>query len=301
MLAMGPRDLNSAPYSPVHCSSHSMTSFQSSELTELPVVENSQLFAQRTVRPPSVNFILSHSKSFGEGAWGRNGVQRGRGAQCQKHILLHLPADYSPPPPLHALSRDRAIAYGPGGRGVHLGPCPASPPRPPKSQKRPSEKKMKFTEEARDWRPSLGAHTCCRPLTPSEGGGVATKQWAARNRTQPGGTPPQTQGSALHQKHPPANPLNLHAPPPPPPAPGQCACLLSLPSFNFLLVLRALCCVLLCAWSWRLRCVQLKTAAGRRGRGAWGRGAWGSPRPCGMSLTPGGQACQAGTPTERCS
>ena len=47
MLAMGPRDLNSAPYSPVHCSSHSMTSFQSSELTKLPVVENSQLFAQR--------------------------------------------------------------------------------------------------------------------------------------------------------------------------------------------------------------------------------------------------------------
>ena len=26
MLAMGPRDLNSVPYSPVHCSSHSMTS-----------------------------------------------------------------------------------------------------------------------------------------------------------------------------------------------------------------------------------------------------------------------------------
>ena len=47
MLAMGPRDLSPAPYSPVHCSSHSMTSFQSSELTELPVVENSQLFAQR--------------------------------------------------------------------------------------------------------------------------------------------------------------------------------------------------------------------------------------------------------------
>ena len=40
MLAMGPRDLNSAPYSPVQCSSHSMTSFQSSELTEPPVVEN---------------------------------------------------------------------------------------------------------------------------------------------------------------------------------------------------------------------------------------------------------------------
>ena len=47
MLAMGPGDQNSAPYSPVHCSSHSMTSFQSSELTELPVVENSQLFAER--------------------------------------------------------------------------------------------------------------------------------------------------------------------------------------------------------------------------------------------------------------
>ena len=59
MLAMGPRDLNSAPYSPVHCSSHSMTSFQSSELTELPVVENSQLFAQRTVRP------LSMGQKFG--------------------------------------------------------------------------------------------------------------------------------------------------------------------------------------------------------------------------------------------
>ena len=50
MLAMGPRDLNSAPYSPVHCSSHSMTSFQSSELTELPVMENSQRFAQRAHR-----------------------------------------------------------------------------------------------------------------------------------------------------------------------------------------------------------------------------------------------------------
>ena len=67
MLAMGPRDLNSAPYSPVHCSSHSMTSFQSSELTELPVVENSQLFAQRVHsaryapkgarRPPCIFFL----------------------------------------------------------------------------------------------------------------------------------------------------------------------------------------------------------------------------------------------------
>ena len=34
-------------FCPVHCSSHSMTSFQSSELTELPAVENGQLFAQR--------------------------------------------------------------------------------------------------------------------------------------------------------------------------------------------------------------------------------------------------------------
>ena len=58
MLAMGPRDLNSAPYSPVHCSSHSMTSFQSSELTELPVVENSQLFVQRTVRPPNGHVLF---------------------------------------------------------------------------------------------------------------------------------------------------------------------------------------------------------------------------------------------------
>ena len=47
MLAMGPRDLHFAPYSRVHCSSHSMASFQSSELTELPLSENSQLFAQR--------------------------------------------------------------------------------------------------------------------------------------------------------------------------------------------------------------------------------------------------------------
>ena len=60
MLAMGPRDLNSAPYSPVHCSSHSMTSFQSSELTELPVVENSQLFAQRghSARYHDVTFFI---------------------------------------------------------------------------------------------------------------------------------------------------------------------------------------------------------------------------------------------------
>ena len=59
MLAMGPRDLNSAPYSPVHGSSHSMTSFQSSELTELPVVENSQLFAQRAHSARYAPFVPS--------------------------------------------------------------------------------------------------------------------------------------------------------------------------------------------------------------------------------------------------
>ena len=88
MLAMGPRDLNSAPYSPVHCSSHSMTSFQPSELTELPVVENSQLFAQRvhsaciaraqrTVRP-----LRGGRRAF----WG------GGGLSCQEND----PADAHP-------------------------------------------------------------------------------------------------------------------------------------------------------------------------------------------------------------
>ena len=68
MLAMGPRDLNFAPYSPVHCSSHSMTSFQSSELTELPVVENSQLFAQRV---HSARYAPYLSKpGGGGGGWG---------------------------------------------------------------------------------------------------------------------------------------------------------------------------------------------------------------------------------------
>ena len=71
MLAMGPRDLNSAPYSPVHCSSHSMTSFQSSERTGLPVVENSQLFAQRAHSAryaPIVSIFFFHSKG-GAGGW----------------------------------------------------------------------------------------------------------------------------------------------------------------------------------------------------------------------------------------
>ena len=69
MLAMGPKDLNCAPYSPVHCNSHSMTSFQSSELTELPVVENSQLFAQCT-----------HSARYAPIAGDKNGIgpQMGR-------------------------------------------------------------------------------------------------------------------------------------------------------------------------------------------------------------------------------
>ena len=64
MIAMGPRDLNPAPYSPVQCSGHSMTSFQSSELTELPVVENSQLFAKRTVRPPCQSNIAHMPPHF---------------------------------------------------------------------------------------------------------------------------------------------------------------------------------------------------------------------------------------------
>ena len=63
---MGPRDLNSAPYSPVHCSSHSMTSFQSSELTELPVVENGQLFAQRAHSARYAPYV-STSSSTGPG------------------------------------------------------------------------------------------------------------------------------------------------------------------------------------------------------------------------------------------
>ena len=81
MLAMGPRDLNSAPYSPVHCSSHSMTSFQSSELTELPVVENSQLFAQRTVRPLGTWALCGHRQV-------EPGIHRGMGRKhtcCGHH------------------------------------------------------------------------------------------------------------------------------------------------------------------------------------------------------------------------
>ena len=73
MLAMGPRDLNSAPYSPVHCSSHSMTSFQSSELTEFPVVENSQLFAQRGHSARSAPRARRASRGTGVGAAPRNG------------------------------------------------------------------------------------------------------------------------------------------------------------------------------------------------------------------------------------
>ena len=83
MLAMGPRDLNSAPYRPVHCSSHSMTSFQSSELTELPVVENSQLFAQRahnactaraqrTVRPRSMQKAIQMLNMLGCETFAKN-------------------------------------------------------------------------------------------------------------------------------------------------------------------------------------------------------------------------------------
>ena len=88
MLAMGPRDLNSAPYSPVHCSSHSMTSFQPSELTEPPVVENSQLFAQRV-----------HSARAAHGtppSWASSILTSGMGGNAQAvtmntvpHSLLH--------------------------------------------------------------------------------------------------------------------------------------------------------------------------------------------------------------------
>ena len=42
-----------------------MTSFQSSELTELPVVENSQLFAQRARTahgtPPKLQYVMTQS------------------------------------------------------------------------------------------------------------------------------------------------------------------------------------------------------------------------------------------------
>ena len=76
MLAMGPRDLNAAPYSPVHCSSHSMTSVQSSELTELPVVENSQLFAQR-----------AHSTRYAPKVC----IARAPWQECPLHVVSHLP------------------------------------------------------------------------------------------------------------------------------------------------------------------------------------------------------------------
>ena len=83
MLAMGPRDLNSAPYSPVHCSSHSMTSFQPSELTELPVVENSQLFAQR---------VHSARTAHGTppGAINHQGMPLGHASTCDAGYIMSL-------------------------------------------------------------------------------------------------------------------------------------------------------------------------------------------------------------------
>ena len=81
MLAMGPRDLNSAPYSPVHCSSHSRTSFQSSELTELPVVENSQLFAQH-----------AHSARYAPHVYGRRAPRLNHG----RSQILDAPAQAIP-------------------------------------------------------------------------------------------------------------------------------------------------------------------------------------------------------------
>ena len=122
MLAMGPRDLNSAPYSPVHCSSHSMTSFQSSELTEVPVVENSQLFAQRvhsarTARgtPP----LPARSKPHGEmDTTGQTCVSshathirvgpaccRENNDVCDKGALMH-----AQPPPCQVLRRAQILS-----------------------------------------------------------------------------------------------------------------------------------------------------------------------------------------------
>ena len=97
MLAMGPRDLNSAPYSPVHCSTHSMTSFQSSELTKLPVVENGQLFAQRahsactaraqrTVRPHSGPQKKGGPKNDGNAVASRRNAQLAPGARQRAGI-----------------------------------------------------------------------------------------------------------------------------------------------------------------------------------------------------------------------
>ena len=52
-----------------------MTSFQSSELTELPVVENSQLFAQRTVRPLSFHACNDFGTSvLVQGGYGAGGT-----------------------------------------------------------------------------------------------------------------------------------------------------------------------------------------------------------------------------------
>ena len=94
MLAMGPRDLNSAPCSPVHCSSHSMTIFQSSELTELPVVENSQLFAQRA---HSTRYAPMHCRTNREE---------------KKECMMNPP----PPPPCKSNSECQTMAR------VELGP-----------------------------------------------------------------------------------------------------------------------------------------------------------------------------------
>ena len=119
MLAMGPRDLNSAPDSPVHCSSHSMTSFQSSELTELPVVENSQLFAQRAQR------VHSARKAHGTPPYGHlqldqvdHGGWRGRPAPN------HPPPVRGPRPPWNSMGRDGVcveVGRPKAGRGVGLG------------------------------------------------------------------------------------------------------------------------------------------------------------------------------------
>ena len=98
MLAMGPKDLNSAPYSPVHCSSHSTTSFQSSELTELPVVENSQARAQRVHSARYAPFEVSKNGGNGgkwrkiggnAGKWGEMGENGGNGGGGDRGHSTH--------------------------------------------------------------------------------------------------------------------------------------------------------------------------------------------------------------------